>query len=116
MLSGESPQSKRQNDGMSPRKHRRAEEPSHEREDRPGTETVEEHPDGIFRVRRITGSTSTKPYRCPGCDQEIRPATPHIVAWPDDGLDHRRHWHTVCWEKRDQRGPRTQRTRDAPRY
>ena len=33
-------------------------------------------------VRRITGSASTKPYRCPGCDQEIRPATPHVVAWP----------------------------------
>jgi hypothetical protein len=106
----------RQNGYVSPRKHRRAEDPKNEREERPSSETVEEHPDGVFRVRRITGSTSTKAYRCPGCDQEIRPATPHVVAWPDDGLDYRRHWHTVCWEKRDQRAPRVKRTRDAPRY
>ncbi len=102
--------------GVSPRRHRRDPDPSSEREARVGSETLEEHPDGLFRVRRITGSTSTKPYRCPGCDQEIRPATPHIVAWPDDGLDERRHWHTACWEKRNQRAPRVKRTRDAPRY
>jgi len=39
---------------------------------------------------------------------EIRPATPHVVAWPDYGtaegsLDERRHWHTNCWEKRTTR-------------
>ena len=57
-------------------------------------------------VQRITGSASTKNYRCPGCNQEIRPATPHVVAWPyDDHTDHearvsdRRHWHTPCWER-----------------
>ena len=33
-------------------------------------------------MRRVTGSASTKPYRCPGCHQVIRPATPHTVAWP----------------------------------
>ena len=49
-----------------------------------GPEVVEEHPDGEWVVRRITGSASTKAYRCPGCDQEIRPATPHVVAWPAD--------------------------------
>jgi hypothetical protein len=57
-------------------------------------------------VRRITGSTSTKTYRCPGCDQEIRPATPHLVAWPSLDLDRRRHWHTPCWNARDRRAPR----------
>jgi hypothetical protein len=60
-------------------------------------------------VRRISGSASTKVYRCPGCDQEIRPATPHVVAWPAQagrGLDDRRHWHTACWSARDRRGPR----------
>ena len=30
----------------------------------------------------VTGSAATKPYRCPGCHQVIRPATPHTVAWP----------------------------------
>ena len=72
-------------------------------------------------VRSLTGSASTKPYRCPGCDQEIRPATPHVVSWPayprdsdsdsgdgtlwdtDSAADRRRHWHTACWKARDRR-------------
>jgi len=70
-------------------------------------ETVEEHPDGDYVVRRLTGSSSTKPYRCPGCDHLIQPATPHVVTWPvDRGADDRRHWHTVCWQARDRRRPR----------
>ena len=79
---------------------------------------VEEHPDGDWVVRRITGSSSTKTYRCPGCDQEIRPATPHVVAWPADrpaGEDERRHWHTACWNARGRRTPTTSRGR-GPRY
>jgi hypothetical protein len=63
-------------------------------------------------VRRVTGSAATKTYRCPGCQQAIRPATPHTVAWPveastfgsgDTGLDERRHWHNACWSARDAR-------------
>jgi hypothetical protein len=79
---------------------------------------VEQHPDGDWVVRRITGSSSTKTYRCPGCDQEIRPATPHVVAWPADGADgeqDRRHWHSACWEARGRRGPVPQRGR-GPRH
>jgi hypothetical protein len=69
-------------------------------------------------VRRVTGSAATRAYRCPGCDQEIRPATPHVVAWPegDGGVEDRRHWHTVCWEARGRRRPRLRRGRGAPRY
>ncbi|HEY9409050.1 MAG TPA: hypothetical protein VIP77_05660 [Jiangellaceae bacterium] len=73
-------------------------------------ESVESWPDGDWVVRRITGSSSTKPYRCPGCDQLIRPATPHVVAWPVEattfsgaGIDERRHWHTGCWKARSRR-------------
>lgn len=69
--------------------------------------------DGEWVVQRITGSASTKVYRCPGCDHEIRPATPHIVAWPfdlgasdDRRIQERRHWHTPCWNARSRRGPR----------
>ena len=63
-------------------------------------------------MRRVTGSAATKPYRCPGCHQVIRPATPHTVAWPElpdvvrvgrHGLDERRHWHNACWLARDSR-------------
>jgi len=72
-----------------------------------------------WTVQSITGSSSTKTYRCPGCDHEIRPATPHVVAWPSDepsGVENRRHWHTPCWNARGRRGPRMPRGSGAPRY
>lgn len=64
-----------------------------------------------YVVRRITGSASTKPYRCPGCDQLIRPATPHVVAWPAEDAEagERRHWHSPCWSARSRRGARMRR-------
>lgn len=59
----------------------------------------------------ISGSASTKNYRCPGCNQEIRPATPHTVAWPFDGhtdsdarVQERRHWHNACWSRFEKTG------------
>lgn len=77
-----------------------------------GIRRVVEMPDGEWVVQNITGSASTKMYRCPGCDQEIRPATPHVVAWPFDNggaddtrLQERRHWHTPCWNSRSRRRP-----------
>lgn len=82
-------------------------------------ETWEDGPDGAWSVRAISAAAATKVYRCPGCDQEVRPGTPHVVAWPADGLGgpgDRRHWHTACWNARLRRAPRIQRSRDAPRY
>ena len=55
-------------------------------------------------VRQLTGATSERTYRCPGCVQEITPGTAHVVVWPADGLgavDDRRHWHNACWKARD---------------
>ena len=73
-------------------------------------ESIEHAPDGDWVVRPLTGSASTKPYRCPGCHQVIPPATPHVVVWPQEGstlsgggTDERRHWHTPCWRARDRR-------------
>ncbi len=87
------------------RRNRRAPDPE-PREVRGGNQRVEEHADGEWVVRRLTGSSSTKTYRCPGCDHEIRPATPHVVAWPLEGREEdRRHWHTACWSARERRGP-----------
>lgn len=75
--------------------------------------SVQHAPDGDWVVRSVTGSSATKPYRCPGCDQLIPPATPHVVAWPVEGstlagggLDERRHWHRACWDARARRRPR----------
>lgn len=103
---------------MSPRrnypKNRRSDTP--EREISTSNQSFEEHEDGDYIVRKITGSSSTKPYRCPGCDQMIPMATPHTVAWLDGDEDGRRHWHNGCWAKKAHRRPNTERTRNAPRY
>ncbi len=67
--------------------------------------------EGGWVVRSISGTAATKAYRCPGCDQEIPPGTPHVVAWPagdeaersrdaGGGSPERRHWHTRCWQRR----------------
>ena len=71
-----------------------------------------------YLVRRLGAAGARKPYRCPGCDQEIRPGTPHLVVWPahEPDADHRRHWHAACWQARDRRAARVHRGRGAPRY
>jgi hypothetical protein len=71
-----------------------------------------------YVVRTLAGTQAGRAYRCPGCDQELRPGQPHVVAWPADDLeaDDRRHWHTVCWSARDRRAPTVQRGRGTPRY
>jgi len=58
-----------------------------------------------WNVRDLRGS-SVKEYRCPGCQQLIRPGTAHLLVWPvqkallsDDAIDERRHWHTACWRR-----------------
>jgi hypothetical protein len=74
---------------------------------------VEQAADGDWVVRALSGASTGKTYRCPGCDQEIRLGTPHVVTWPayardsdldpwdiDSAADLRRHWHTVCWRAR----------------
>lgn len=93
---------------MSPRKHKRREEQA--RPD-PGPTRLDQI-EGEFRVRHLTGESSTKMYRCPGCDHEIRPGMPHVVVWPlEDYGDEsdRRHWHTSCWNARGRRGPTSAR-------
>jgi hypothetical protein len=90
------------------RKHRRRSDDVRELGPSYASRTTESHPDGDWVVQKVTGSASTKPYRCPGCDHEIMPATPHTVAFRSDdpkGVEHRRHWHTPCWAARDRRSP-----------
>ncbi|MFP5346560.1 MAG: hypothetical protein ACLGIA_06000 [Actinomycetes bacterium] len=75
--------------------------------------------DGEWLVREVTGASATKTYRCPGCDHEILPGRPHLVAWPaesllgaDSAARERRHWHMACWRARTRRRPTSAR----PRY
>jgi len=104
---------------VSPRRnHRRDDDPAPLSADRArmGIDAVQAWSDGDWVVRSATGERT---YRCPGCEQEIRPGVPHVVAWPADGrgdLADRRHWHTGCWRARDRRTPGVERSRNAPRH
>jgi hypothetical protein len=77
-----------------------------------GPPQLQEWPDGDWIVRQVPGGAATKEYRCPGCDQELRPGTAHLVVWPADatGAEGRRHWHNACWQRRPRRpGPQPYR-------
>lgn len=63
--------------------------------------------DGEWLVRGIAAGSSTKVYRCPGCDQLIAAGLPHVVVWPrvaslgsSSEIEERRHWHRSCWDRR----------------
>lgn len=84
-----------------------------------GVQAVQSWRDGEWLVRGIPASGAVKTYRCPGCDQEIRPGVAHVVVWPADGwgdVSDRRHWHTSCWRSRDRRSPTLHRPRGGSRY
>ena len=87
----------------------------HEDQDGPRVPAGERVEDG-YVVRSVAGTASPRPYRCPGCDHELRASTPHVVAWPDGYPDDRRHWHTACWSARVRRGVKVHRSKNAPRY
>ncbi|HET6500986.1 MAG TPA: hypothetical protein VFG87_09520 [Amycolatopsis sp.] len=77
-----------------------------------GWARAESASDGEWLVRSVPGTQATKVYRCPGCDHEIRPGVPHVVAWPADetgSVADRRHWHRACWDARARRGPTRRR-------
>jgi hypothetical protein len=83
-----------------PRKHRAARERASQPDlvARPlGVAPAWAQVDGAI-VRMVSGEQG-KTYRCPGCQQEIRAATPHLVVVERDDVEGRRHWHTACWRR-----------------
>lgn len=83
-----------------PRRHRSARE-------RSAPPLPPERPRGVapewaategVKVQASTGERG-KVYRCPGCQQEIRPRLPHLVVMEFEELETRRHWHTPCWQR-----------------
>jgi hypothetical protein len=52
-----------------------------------------------WQVRLVQPYQAIKMYRCPGCEQEIRERTLHVVVWPEGSTAERRHWHRPCWER-----------------
>lgn len=69
-------------------------------------ETVEDPlSGGPAELRQIQPYAATKPYRCPGCNQEIHPGTGHVVLVPLADPGERRHWHRSCYANRERRPP-----------
>lgn len=60
-----------------------------------------------YEVSRVPGARASKPYACPGCHQHIAVGEGHVVAWPEDLVDDRRHWHLHCWRIAARRGRTT---------
>jgi hypothetical protein len=56
-------------------------------------------------ARRVQPLDATKSYICPGCNQELRAGTGHVVVVPTEAPDLRRHWHVACWDNRSTRRP-----------
>ena len=56
------------------------------------------------RVSRVPAFRASKTYVCPECGNTIMPGTGHVVAWPEDVVDLRRHWHLHCWRLAARRG------------
>jgi hypothetical protein len=57
-------------------------------------------------VRHVQPYEAVKAYLCPGCNGEIPRGLGHEVVVPRDAPDLRRHWHTGCWFKEQQRRAR----------
>jgi len=87
---------------MSPRRNypKNKRPKSEERDISTSSQTIEEHHEGMYIVRKLTGSSSNKPYRCPGCDQVIPMATPHTVAWLEDDEESRRTGITLAGQRK----------------
>lgn len=56
-------------------------------------------PDGVLEVRKVHPFQARKQYLCPGCNQEIRVASGHVVVVPLGAPEDRRHWHHPCWDR-----------------
>jgi hypothetical protein len=57
-----------------------------------------------YTVRRVPGFRARGPYLCPACERELAPGQGHVVAWPDEQAELRRHWHLHCWRLACRRG------------
>jgi hypothetical protein len=57
-----------------------------------------------YVVDRVPGYRADKVYVCPGCGATIPAGVGHVVAWPEDLVDLRRHWHLHCWRIAARRG------------
>jgi hypothetical protein len=57
-----------------------------------------------YVVRRVPAFRADKDYLCPACHNVVAPGEGHVVAWPVQLVDDRRHWHHHCWRLAARRG------------
>ncbi len=57
-----------------------------------------------YEVQRVPAARAAKEYVCPECGNRIPAGTGHVVVWPFDAIDERRHWHLHCWRLAANRG------------
>lgn len=55
-------------------------------------------------ARPVPAYRAAKEYRCPACENTIRPQEGHVVVWREDDPQGRRHWHRHCWRVALRRG------------
>ena len=56
--------------------------------------------------RRVQPFQASKEYVCPGCNQEVKAGTGHVVVVPLSAPDLRRHWHGPCFDRARRHGHR----------
>lgn len=57
-----------------------------------------------YEAHATPGIKAHKEYVCPSCGNVIPAGQGHVVAWPVDAADLRRHWHRHCWRMAVRRG------------
>ena len=67
-------------------------------------------------VRAVAGTASARPYRCPGCDHELRASTPHVVAGPPGRPAAPPPPHPPPRRAPGRPGGKVHRSKNAPRY
>ncbi|MEX0705502.1 MAG: hypothetical protein WDZ26_03730 [Nitriliruptoraceae bacterium] len=55
-------------------------------------------------VRLVPAFRAHSTYVCPECGNAIGVGEGHVVVWPDERVDDRRHWHRHCWRVAARRG------------
>jgi hypothetical protein len=56
-------------------------------------------------IRAIQPYQALKIYICPECNDVITQGSSHLVVVPKEAPDLRRHWHSYCWVRRQNRIP-----------
>jgi len=57
-----------------------------------------------YEARRVPAYRAGKAYVCPACHNRIPPGVGHVVVWPVEWVEDRRHWHLHCWRTATRRG------------